>query len=126
MLLQLIALGPPVATSEEKLTGTPHVSGPIAILVLALWPVAPRGLLRPLAVACLFVLLPLVSGTLVVSWALGSMLHGFVLAGRQGPIVLGLAWWGWVVKGQQVDNVALHRWLIFIPGELLAASLGSW
>ena len=91
VLLQLIALGPPVATSEEKLTGTPRVSGPIAILVLALWPVAPRGLLRPLAVACLFVLLPLVFGTLVVSWALGSMLRGFVLAGRQGPLVLGLA-----------------------------------
>ena len=44
--------------------------------------------------------------------------------------------WGWVVKGQQVDYIALHRWLIlqskkssgqlFIPCELFAASLGSW
>ena len=39
-LVQLIALGPPVLTFKE-LTGAPRVSGPIVILVLALWPVAP-------------------------------------------------------------------------------------
>ena len=78
--------------ASKALTGTPRVSGPIVILVLALWPVAPRGPLRPLVVAWLFVLLLLVSGTLVRSWALGSMLRGFVLVGRQGPIALGLAW----------------------------------
>ena len=97
-LMQLIALGPPVVTSKA-LTGMPRASGPIVILVLALWPVAPCGLLWPLVVAWLFVLLPLVSGTLMRSWALGSMLRGFVLAGRLGPIVLGIAWRflpGWV------------------------------
>ena len=78
--------------ASKALTGTPRVSGPIVILVLALWPVAPRGPLRPLVVAWLFVLLLLVSGTLVRSWALGSMLRGFVLVGRQGPIALGFAW----------------------------------
>ena len=81
--MQLIVSGPPVVTFKES-TGTPRVSGPIVILVLALWPVAPRGLLRPWVVAWLFVLLLLVSGTLVWSQALGSMLRGFVLVGRQG------------------------------------------
>ena len=64
--MQLIVSGPPVVTFKES-TGTPRVSGPIVILVLALWPVAPRGLLRPWVVAWLFVLLLLVSGTLVWS-----------------------------------------------------------